>query len=84
MLELPFTNVRRRAPTKICKPQFPTLEGSCARVTLRFLNQSIQVNFDLAGVLIGVDFEITKLAALATKWNMQIEAEWLIRASRLV
>ena len=64
-------------PPKYANLQFPTLEGSCTRITLSFLNQSIQVNFDLAGVLVGVDFEVTKLAALATKWNMQIEAEWI-------
>ena len=70
VMQLLLTDVGRCATTKICKSQLTPLEGARTRVELCLFNQSIDVLLDLTGVLVCVDFEITKLASFTAKWDV--------------
>src|SRR4030095_3324487 len=62
----------------------PIVKGTPATIEFGFLDQSVEIDFDFGGVLVGVDFEITKLAALATERYMKVETEWIFSARCLI
>jgi len=82
--QLFFADVRRRAATKICESKLPPCKGGHATVKFVLFDQRVEINLDFGGVLVGVDFEITEVAALPAKGNMNIEAEGIVDSRRLV
>src|SRR6185503_6813828 len=84
IMELLLADVRRRAAAKINKPELAALERIRAAVELILFDQRIEIAFDLRGVFVGIDFVITKLAPLATEWNVQIKPERVFDTRRLV
>ena len=78
VVKLLFADVRRRAAAEVSKPQLPALKGAGAAVNLILLDQRVEIDLDLGGVLVGVDFEVTELAALAAKRNVEVKPERLV------
>ncbi len=80
--ELLFADVRRRAAAEVSEPKLPALKSVRAAVDFILLDQRVQVSLNLRGVLVGVDFEVTKLAPLTAERDVNVEAERLIGARR--
>src|SRR5687767_14509395 len=83
-MQLLFANVRGRAAAEVSKSQLPPLKRGRTAIQFVFLYQRVEVDLDLGRVLVRVDFEIAKLAALATERNMDVEAERIIHPRRLI
>ena len=45
------------------------------------MTQGVEIDLDVAGVLVGVDAEIAELAAFAAKWDVQIQPQRRVRAA---
>src|SRR6185295_14068886 len=75
VVELLFADVGRRAAAKVSKSQLSSLKSAGAAVAFHLLDESIEIDANLFGVLVCIDFEIAKLATLAAKRNVQIKAE---------
>src|ERR1044072_4897777 len=71
--QLPVADVRRRAATEVSEAKLAPCERRHATVKLVLFDQRVQVDLDLGRVLIRVDFEVTKVTALATKGNVDVE-----------
>src|SRR5690242_9237485 len=72
--QLPLADVRRSAAAKVREAQLTTLKSRPAAVELVLFDQRVKIDFDLGGVLVGVDFEITEQAALAAERDVNIKA----------
>src|SRR5258705_570933 len=84
IVELFFADVRGRAATEVSETKLTSLECACSAVALSFLDQGIEIEFDFAGVLVRVDFEVAKLATLTAKRYVQIKTEWIVDSRRLI
>ena len=62
----------------------PSLKRGRAAVEFVLFDQRVEIDLNLGGVLVGVDFEVTELAALAAERNVNIKAERIVDARRLV
>ena len=67
--------VRRRAAAEVDEVQRPAADDRQLAVQLDFLDQGVEIDLDIAGVLVGVDAEVAELAALAAKRNVQVKPE---------
>src|SRR5207253_1842193 len=76
--------IRRRAAAEIDELQGSSAHGGSLTIQLDFLDQGIEVELDIACVLIGVDAEIAELAALTAKGNVQVEPKRRARLRRLL
>ena len=83
-MQLFIANVRRSAAAEIRKSKLSSLEGARPAVQFVFFNQGVEVDLDLGSILVRVDFEITKLAALPTERNVDVKAEWIVDARRFI
>ena len=72
IVELLFTDVGRRAATKVSKAKLAALKSPRAAVAFKLLDECVEIEFNLTGVLVCIDFEVTKLAALTTEWDVEI------------
>src|SRR5262249_52328809 len=61
--------------TEIDILKWPATNDRHAAVELNFPGQSLQVDFDVASVVIGVDPEVAKLAALAAERDVQVQSQ---------
>src|SRR5688572_24806072 len=83
-MKLLLADVRRRAPAEVSKFQLPPLKRARPAIQFVFLYQRVQVDLNIRGVLVRVDFEIAKLAALATERNVDIEAKGISHPRSLI
>src|SRR6185436_7371253 len=72
--QLLVADVRRRAATEVRKAKLASCKRGHATVKLVLLDQRVEIRLDLGGVLVRVDFEVTKVTALATERNVDVEA----------
>src|SRR5258705_7571200 len=84
IVELFFADIRGRAATEVGETKLAPLKCACSAVALSFLDQGIEIEFDFAGVLVCVDFEVAKLATLAAERYVQVKAEWFFDSRRLI
>ena len=82
--ELGCAQERRRAAAEVDVEQTPAADGGKLAIKLDFLHQGVQVGLDIAGVLIGVDPEIAKLAALPAERDVQVQAQRRVGLGRPV
>src|ERR1051325_9686643 len=71
--QLPLADVRRRAAAEVREAQLAALKSGHAAVELVLFDQRIEIDLDLRGVLVGVDFEVTEEAALTAERDVNIE-----------
>src|SRR6185369_8620091 len=71
--QLLLTDVRRRAAAEVCKAKLPALKSRHATVELVLFDQRVEIDLDLGSVLVCVDFEVAKQAALPAEGNMNVE-----------
>src|ERR1043165_3649519 len=81
--QLPVADVRRSAAAELNETKSPSLKRSGAAVEFVLLDQRVEIDLDLGSVLVGVDLEVTKQAALAAERNVQIQTEWIVDARPL-
>src|SRR6201747_452342 len=80
--ELRVGQIGWRAPAEINVFKLPAGEAAMFGIQRDFIPQGIEIRLDFRSVLIGIHPEITKLAPLAAKRNMQIQPQrslWLRR-----
>ena len=75
LAQLRRAQIRRRAAAEVDVVQRPAADERNATVQRHFLDERVEVGFDIAGVLVGVDAEIAELAAFAAERNVQIQAQ---------
>ena len=61
-----------------------TLKSRHAAVEFVLFDQRVEIDFDLRGVLVGIDFEVTEEAALTAERNVNIKAKRIFDSRRLV
>src|ERR1044072_2248960 len=81
-MQLLFADVRRRAAAEVCKAQLPSLQCGRAAVDFHLFDEGVEISANLISVLVRVDFEVAKLAALATKRNVEIKPQRFVNARR--
>src|SRR5258708_3993814 len=84
VVQLLFADVRRCAATEVSKAELPPLKGRRATKQLHLFDQSVEIDLNLVGIFVRVDFEIAKLAALAAERNVEVETEWFVDSRRLI
>jgi hypothetical protein len=82
--KLLFADVRRRAAAEVREPKLPPLYSRHLAVEFILFDQRIQVPFNVGSVLVCVDLEVTKLAPLAAKRNVDVQAERLLGTRMLI
>src|SRR5688500_19810899 len=66
VVQLLLADVRRRTATKVGEAQLAALKSMCAAIALHLFDEGVQIELNLAGILVRINFEVTKLAAFAT------------------
>ena len=61
-------------PPKYTKSSARTCNGRLLVVQLPFTRQHVQIHLDLAGVLVGVDAEVTEVAVLSAEWDVKVQS----------
>jgi len=84
IMQLLFTYIGRRTTPEIYEAKLPALKGACATVEFRLFDESIEIEFDLRGVLVRIDFEIAKFATLAAERYMKVKTKRIFGARRLI
>src|SRR5205085_2630220 len=82
--ELRRAEVRRGAAAEVEEVQRPAADDGQTAVQFHLPDEGIQVDLDVAGVLVGVDAEVAKFAAFAAKGNVQVQAQRRIGPGRTV
>ena len=82
--QLVGAEVRRRAAAEVDVFEPPAADDGFLAVDFDFLDEGVDVGFHVAGVLVGVDAEVTELAALPAERDVEVEAERRIRRRRCV
>src|SRR3982751_2683650 len=83
-MKLTLADVGRRTAPKVCKPQLPSLNRGRPAVAFHLFDKGIEIDFDLARILVGIDFEVAKLTTLPAEGNVEIEAERIAGSCRSV
>src|SRR5215216_6457952 len=83
-IKLFLAYIRRRAASEVCEPELPTLKSARATIDFILFNESLEVKLYLGRVLVRVDFEIAKLAALSAERNMYVETKRIVSTRRLI
>src|SRR6516225_8327198 len=73
MPELLDRQVRRRAAPEIDEIKLASADKLPASVELKLAQNRIEVFPNLGGILVRIDFEITEVAALATKGDVDVK-----------
>ena len=77
-------NVGGRTASEINELRLPPADERLLRVERQFLNRGIEVALDLPCVLIRIDLEIAKMAALSAERDMEVNAERRSRRRRAI
>src|SRR5689334_14092870 len=72
--QLLLADVRRRATAEVSEAKLASFERRRATVKLVLFDQRVEIDLDLGGVLIRVDFEVTEMTALAAERDVDIKA----------
>src|SRR6266508_4561257 len=84
IMQLLFTYIGRSTTPEICEADLPALKAARATVEFSLFDESIEIEFDLRGVLVSIDFEIAKLATLAAERYMKVKTKRIFGARRLI
>jgi hypothetical protein len=72
--QLLVADVRRRAAAEVSKAKLASFERRHATVKLVLFDQCVEIDLDLGSVLVGIDFEVTKVTAFTAERNVNIKA----------
>ncbi len=73
--QLRRTQIRRGATPEVDVLQRPAADQGHPAVKRHFLDERVEIGFDIAGVLVGVNAKIAEFAAFAAKRNMQVQPQ---------
>src|SRR5262249_5391283 len=74
-VELRGAQIRWRAAAEVDVVERPASDAGPGRQQFYLLQDGIEIDFDVLGVLVGVDAEVTELAALPAEWDVQVKPE---------
>ena len=75
MAELISREIRWRAAAEINEIGFASTDKRFARVESEFAQHRVNVMPDRGRVFVGINFEITEMAAFAAKWNVNVHTQ---------
>src|SRR5215510_1669539 len=84
VVKLFFADVRRRAASKISKPEASALKRRSPAVNFVFSYQGIEIVLDLSRILIRINLEIAEFATFTAKRDVQIKPQRVIYSRRLI
>src|ERR1041384_429043 len=82
--QLLLANVRWRATAEVSEAKLTSCKRRHATVKLVLFDQRVEIDFDLGGVLIGVDFEVTEVTTLAAEGNVYVKTQRIFNSRRLI